>query len=105
MRRDKWFPFLVSSLVCLRSWLGRIACLENCFMDHVPGCHGDTMSAQRFQMRACSLPLYWPVFHPWCCCFPWIRSWVLPFGPSGWEWICAVIVIGGITLTCVPELI
>ena len=29
----------------------------------------------------------------------------LPFGPFGWKWICAVTVIGGIALTCIPELI
>jgi hypothetical protein len=29
----------------------------------------------------------------------------LPFGPLGWKWICAVTVIGGIALTCIPELI
>ena len=27
------------------------------------------------------------------------------FGPFGWKWICAVTVIGGIVLTCIPELI
>src|SRR5262245_18977436 len=25
---------------------------------------------------------------------------LLPFGPSGWKWICAVTVIGGIAFTC-----
>src|SRR5262249_8275271 len=29
----------------------------------------------------------------------------LPFGSSGWKWICAVTVIGGIALTCIPQLI
>jgi len=29
----------------------------------------------------------------------------LPFGPSGWKWICAIAVVGGIALTCIPELI
>lgn len=29
---------------------------------------------------------------------------LLPLGPSGWKWICAVTVIGGIALTCIPEL-
>jgi hypothetical protein len=29
----------------------------------------------------------------------------LPFGPFGWKWICAITVIGGIALTCIPELI
>jgi hypothetical protein len=45
MQRDERLPFLVSSVVCVRSWLGFIARLENRFMDRVPGCHGDTMSA------------------------------------------------------------
>jgi hypothetical protein len=30
---------------------------------------------------------------------------LLPLGPSGWKWICAVMVIGGIALTCIPELV
>ena len=30
---------------------------------------------------------------------------LLPLGASGWKWICAVTVIGGIALTCIPELI
>ena len=76
MQRDKRPPFLVSSVVCVRSWPGRIAGLENRFMDRVPGFHGGTMSAQRFPMRPRPLPLHWPVFHPCCCCFSWIRSWV-----------------------------
>src|SRR5258708_4389573 len=76
MQRDGRLSFLVSSLVWVRFWLGRIDDLENGFMDHVPGCHGGTMSAQRFPMRPRPLPLHWPVFHPWCCCFPWIRSWI-----------------------------
>jgi hypothetical protein len=29
----------------------------------------------------------------------------LPFGPLGWKWICIVTVIGGIALTCIPEMI
>jgi hypothetical protein len=54
MQRDERLAFLVSSVVCVRSWLGRIAGLENRFMDRVPGCHGGTMSAQRFPMRGAS---------------------------------------------------
>ena len=73
---DKRLPFLVSSVVCVRSWLGCIARLENRFMDRVPGCHGDIMSAQRLPMRPRSLLLHWLVFHSRCCCFPWIRSWI-----------------------------
>ncbi len=76
MQRDQRLPFLVPSVVCIRYWLGRIAPLENRFMDRVPECHGDTMSAQRLQMRPRSLRLHWPLFHPWCCCFSWIRSWI-----------------------------
>jgi len=76
MQWDQRLRFLVSSLVCVRSWLGCIAHLENRFMDWVPGRHGDTMSAQRFPMRPRPLLLHWPVFHSWCCCFPWIRSWI-----------------------------
>src|SRR5215471_15605189 len=30
---------------------------------------------------------------------------LLPLGASGWKWICAVTVIGGIALTCIPELV
>ena len=29
----------------------------------------------------------------------------LRFGPFGWKWICAVMVVGGIAFTCIPELI
>ena len=76
MQRDERLPFLVSSVVCVRSWLGCIVRLENRFMDRIPGCHGDIMSAQRLPMRPRSLLLHWPVFHPGCCCFPWIRSWI-----------------------------
>ena len=76
MQRDERLPFLVSSVVCIRSWLGRTAGLENRFMDRVPWCHGSTMPAQRFPMRPRPLPLHWPAFHPWCCRFPWIRSWI-----------------------------
>src|SRR5262249_13887207 len=76
MQRDERLPFLVSSVVCVRSWLGCIARLENPFMGRVPGCHGDIMSAQCLPMRPRSLLLYWPVFHSRCCCFPRIRSWI-----------------------------
>jgi len=30
---------------------------------------------------------------------------ILPLGPSGWNWIGAVTIIGAIALTCIPELI
>ena len=30
---------------------------------------------------------------------------LLPLGPSGWNWIGAVTIIGAIVLTCIPELI
>src|SRR5215475_4851503 len=30
---------------------------------------------------------------------------LLPLGASGWKWIGAVIIIGGIALTCIPELV
>jgi len=76
MQRDKRLPFLVSSVVCVRSWLGRIAHLENPLMDRVLGCHGDIMSAQCLPMWPRPLLLHWPVFHSRCCCFPWIRSWI-----------------------------
>src|SRR5215475_14599567 len=76
MQRDERLPFLVSSVVCVRSWLGRIAHLEDPFMDRVPGCHGGALSAQRFPMRSRPLLLHWPVFHSGCCCFPWIRAWI-----------------------------
>src|SRR5262245_5926275 len=46
MQRDERLPFLVSSLVCLRSWMGHIAHLENRFMDRVPRCYGDVMAAK-----------------------------------------------------------
>src|SRR5262249_15220116 len=76
MQRDERLPFLVSSVVCVRSWLGCIHRLENRFMDRVPGCHGDIMSAQCLPMRPRSLLLHWPVFHSRCCRFPRIRSWI-----------------------------
>jgi drug/metabolite transporter (DMT)-like permease len=28
---------------------------------------------------------------------------LLPLGPSGWQWIGAITIIGGIALTCIPE--
>jgi hypothetical protein len=76
MQRAERLPFLVSSMVCIRYWLGGIARLENRFMDRVLGCHGGTVFAQRFPMRPRPLPLHWPVFHPWCSCFTWIRYWI-----------------------------
>ena len=76
MQRHQRLPFLVSSVVCVRSWLGRIAHLENPLMDRVLGCHGDIMSAQCLPMWPRPLLLHWPVFHSRCCCFPWIRSWI-----------------------------
>jgi hypothetical protein len=30
---------------------------------------------------------------------------LIEFGPFGWKWICAVMVIGGIGLICIPEVI
>src|SRR5215831_12590117 len=75
MQRDEQLSFLVSSVVCLRSWLGRIACLENRFVDCFPGRHGDTMSAQRFPMPPRALLFHGPAFHFWCCCFPRIWPW------------------------------
>jgi len=75
VQRDERLALLVSSVVCIRYWLGGGARLENRFMDRVPGCHGDTMSAQRLPMRPRPLLLHWTVFHSWCCRFSWIRSW------------------------------
>jgi hypothetical protein len=76
MQRGERLPFLVSSVVWVRSWLGCIAGLENRFMDRVPGCYGGIVFAQRVPMRSRPLQLHCPVFHPWCCWFPWIRSWI-----------------------------
>ena len=75
MQWDQGFPFLVCSVVCFRSWLVRIARLENRFVECVAGLHGDTMSAQRFPMRPRALLFHGPAFHPWCCCFSRIWSW------------------------------
>lgn len=75
MQRDKRLPFLVSSVDCLRSWLGRFARLENRFVDCIPGRHGDTMPFQRFPMPSSALLFHGPVFHRWCCCFPRIWPW------------------------------
>jgi hypothetical protein len=30
---------------------------------------------------------------------------LLPFGASGWKWIGAIMIIGAIVLTCIPELV
>jgi len=30
---------------------------------------------------------------------------LLPLGPFGWQWIGTVTIIGGIALTCIPELV
>jgi hypothetical protein len=64
MQWHERLPFLVSSVVCIRHWLGGIAALENRSMDFVPERHGRTVFAQRFPMRPRPLPLHWPVFHP-----------------------------------------
>jgi len=77
MQRDERLRFLVSSVVCVRSWLGCAVRLENRFVDFVAGFYGDTMSAQRFSMRPSPLQLHGSIFHSWCCCFPRIRSWTV----------------------------
>jgi hypothetical protein len=75
MQRDERLPLLVSSVVCVRPWLGRVARLENRFVDCVARIHGGNVSGQCIALRPSSLPLHGPVFHPWCYCFPRIRCW------------------------------
>jgi hypothetical protein len=75
MEGDERLPCVVPSVVCLRFWLGRFARLENRFVDCISRRHGDAMSGQCFPMRPCTLLFHGPTFHPWCCCFPRIRSW------------------------------
>ena len=103
MQRDERLAFLVSSVVCLRSWLGRIARLENRIVDCIPGRHGDTMSASRCGRVHCYFT--GPLFILGAVASLGYGLGLLPLGASGWKWICAVTVIGGIALTCIPELI
>jgi hypothetical protein len=86
--------------------VGGIAGLENRFMDRVPGCHGGTVFAQRFPMRGrVHCRFTGPFFILGAVASLGYGLGFLPFGPFGWKWICAVTVIGGIALTCIPELI
>jgi hypothetical protein len=104
MQRDERLPFLVSVVVCIRYWLGGIVLLENRFMDRL-GVMGALclLNASRCGRVHCRFTC--PFFILRAVASLGYGLGFLPFGPSGWKWICTVTVIGGIALTCIPELI
>jgi len=67
---------LVFTVVCVRARLLGTACAENGLVDNLARVHGCSVSGQRFPLRPRPLPLHWPVFYPWCSCFPRIRAWI-----------------------------
>src|SRR6266571_741314 len=75
VQRDEYVPFLVSSVVCIRTRLLCIAWLENGFVDVVTRVHGRSMFVECLAMRPHSLLPHGSVFHSRCCYVPWIWYW------------------------------
>lgn len=80
VQRTKRISSLVCTMVCLCARLWRTALVENHSVVNVTRSHGCSVSAQRFPLRSCSLPLHGAIFHPCLCCF----SWLWPRASSAW---------------------
>jgi hypothetical protein len=80
VQRIKCISSVVYTMVCLCSRLWRIALVKNHSMVNVTRSHGCSVSAQRFPLRSCPLPLHGAIFHP-CLCF---FSWLWPRASSAW---------------------
>ena len=80
MQRTKRISPLVCTMVCLCARLWRTALVENHSVVNVTRGHGCSVSAQRFPLWSCSLPLHGAIFHPCLCCF----SWLWPRAFSAW---------------------
>ena len=71
------FLSMMCTMGLLCGGLFRTVLVKNHFVVSIARSHGRSVSAQRFPMRPCSLPLHRAFFHPRSCRLP--RLWSRPF--------------------------